>query len=54
MILFLVFDVKVMKVFFILCLLIKYLVGYGYVLGGVVIDIGLFDWIIFFNISFKY
>lgn len=54
MILLLVFYVKDVKVLLVFCLLIKYIVGYGNVLGGVVVDIGNFDWIKFDNFKFVY
>lgn len=54
MILLFVFDVKVMKVFLVFNLLIKYYGGYGYVFGGVVMDMGNFDWMLFSNIKLVY
>ena len=48
------FDAKAMKASLILCSLTKYLAGHGHVLGGAVVDTGLFDWTTFPNISPKY
>lgn len=54
MMLFFVFYVKDVKVLLVFCLLIKYIVGYGNVLGGVVIDMGNYDWIKFSNLKLVY
>lgn len=54
MMLLLLLCVKDYKVLLIFIFLIKYIVGYGNVLGGVVIDIGLFNWKVFGGIKLVY
>lgn len=54
MILLWLFCVCDVQVSFVVYLLFKYIGGYGNVLGGVVVDMGLFDWVVYLNIYLVY